>query len=106
VVGLTLLNKGATVSDTITQVLPYVKDLGLPVAALWYLFKCYQERIKRGDDREDKYVQVIEAHNRNCGELSLELKSLTQALGQGRRSTDKLVERLVEKAINETAGEK
>lgn len=82
-------------SNEISDILPYIKDLGLPVVALFYLFKCYKERVAKGDEREDKYSEIIESHSKNCGELTIKLGVLADSIEKETHTREKLLSELI-----------
>jgi hypothetical protein len=88
-----------SVSDW-TSFFPYIKDFGLPIVALYYLFKLYQAKTDENVVREDKYVAIIEAHNKNCGDLSAAIANLVIEIRRESDIRQELLSKLVDSVLS------
>lgn len=71
------------------SMLPYVKDIGLPIIALYYIFRMYISRVERTDKILEKYAETVADHSTKCTELAVEVRNIAEN-----------IERLIRKEIS------
>lgn len=82
----------------INIILPLIKDFGLPLVALYYLFRLYVKSLDSNKVREDRYHEVIERHSKSCTLLSEKLSLLTDQLQEDFRVRQELLLKLFDVA--------
>lgn len=83
-----------------TEVFKWIKDLGLPVVALYYLFRLYVKSLEANVIREDKYSVILKLHSESDQLLAQKIDSMIEEIKAERQVTAKLLEQLVARALS------
>ncbi len=88
--------------EVIGKLLPWIKDLGLPVIALYYLFKAYMSRVDKTDRLIEEYGKVVKEHAANYSQLTAQIRELTNTIRDEGKSRQDFLEKLIDQKFIET----
>lgn len=73
------------------EVFKWVKDLGLPVVALYYLFRLYLKEIEKNGEREERYIKIAEECTRAHVQQAIALQALVVSAGEESKARQALI---------------
>lgn len=91
--------------DSFAEIMKWVKDLGLPVVALFYLFKLYQNEMQQNTAREERYAKLMEGNSVASTQLTVAVQNMTTAMNRESELRQALLDKLVDRALARQVGE-
>ena len=84
-----------------TELLKWIKELGLPVVALYYLFRLYKDSLLKGTEIADKYAQITLDSMKTLEHLIAAIDTMTTACEQQTHASQVAIDKLINIILQE-----